>query len=372
MKLSTNCFIKLLLIVFSVLLGCAVGASAQDPETSAKIDANHVIAALPVYNLSGTPVPLKDIRQTFIDRLTRQGVNLLADEALERFIFKYRLRYIGGINKDIAKAFRLETEARAVLITSVELYNEISPPKIALAGRLVSTGAEPQILWMDGIGLAGDDVPGLFELSLIENPRKLVDKAITHLSAALIEFLTDNRQGVENQKRRKKFLPKLTYRSPILDPALQYSVAILPFHNKSQRKYADEIISLHFINHLRAIENFAVIEPGLIRHTLLRSRIIMHDGISLSDADAIFARLHVDLILTGKIFDYQDYQGPSGTPKVNFSAALIERRSREVIWSCTSYNQGDEGVWFFGMGKVNTAHALSDEMVQLAVGTIFE
>ncbi len=97
----------------------------------------------------------------------------------------------------------------------------------------------------------------------------------------------------------------------------------------------------------------------------------MDDGISLADADAVFSRLDADLILSGKTFDYQDYQGANGKPKVDFSATLIEKRSREVVWSCKSYHEGDEGVWFFDLGKVNTAHSLANEMVQRAVETIF-
>ncbi len=97
----------------------------------------------------------------------------------------------------------------------------------------------------------------------------------------------------------------------------------------------------------------------------------MDDGISLADADAVFSRLDADLILTGKVLDYQDYQGPTGKPKVGFSALLIEKKSREVVWSCQSYHEGDEGVWFFDWGNVYTAHSLATEMIQLAVETIF-
>jgi hypothetical protein len=62
--------------------------------------------------------------------------------------------------------------------------------------------------------------------------------------------------------------------------------------------------------------------------------------------------------------DYQDYQGIWGKPKVDFSATVIERESREVIWSSSSYNEGDDGVFFFDRGRVNTAHAMASQMVQ--------
>jgi len=54
-----------------------------------------------------------------------------------------------------------------VLITSLELYSDANPPRFLLISRLVSTGENPSILWMDGVGLAGDDSRGLFDLGLI-------------------------------------------------------------------------------------------------------------------------------------------------------------------------------------------------------------
>jgi hypothetical protein len=41
-----------------------------------------------------------------------------------------------------------------------------------------------------------------------------------------------------------------------------------------------------------------------------------------------------------------------------------------VVWSAKSYNEGDDGVFFLGRGKVNTAHSMASEMAQLAVHTI--
>jgi hypothetical protein len=122
---------------------------------------------------------------------------------------------------------------------------------------------------------------------------------------------------------------------------------------------------LHFIRQLKRLENFEVIEPGMVRQELLNLRIIMQDGVSLADADAIFATLNADLLVSGRVMDYQDYQGVWGKPKVGFSTMVIERKSREVVWRSNSYNEGDDGVFFFDRGRVNTAHAMTSQMVQL-------
>ena len=129
-------------------------------------------------------------------------------------------------------------------------------------------------------------------------------------------------------------------------------------------------MELHFARHLSSLEGFRVIEPGIVRQQLLGLRIIMEEGISLADAEAIFGTLDADLILTGEVITYQDYQGIFGKPKVDFSALLMERKSRKIIWSSNSYNEGDDGVLLFDWGKVNTAHAMASKMAR-AVATLW-
>ena len=164
----------------------------------------------------------------------------------------------------------------------------------------------------------------------------------------------------------------MAFRSPIINPDLKYTLAVVPFFNLSARKHAGELMALHFIRQLRKYENFFVIEPGVIRDSLLDMRVIMRDGISLANTDLVFHKLNADLILSGRVLDYQDYQGAEGTPKVDFAAQIIERKSRQVVWTVKSYGAGDNGVFFFDWGKVNTANAMATQMVQLAVEELVE
>jgi len=377
MILSTNSSNRRTLILSLILLwlsGCTVaGAPAKraGQETPA-LGGSPLIAVLPVYNLSGLPAPLHDIRAVLINTLKRQGVTILDEKDLDRIILKHRIRYIGGISKSIAQVFREEARVEAVLITSVELYNEAFPPKIALTSRLVSTQQDIPILWMDGIGRAGDDAPGILGLSLIQDPRVLLQQTLEHLADSLADYFSEQKETVYPLKQAAKFRPKGLYSSPVLSPELKYRVAVVPFFNISLRPYAEDLMALHFVRHLRALGNFEVVEPGEVREALLELRVIMDDGISVADAEAVFSILDVDLILNGKVIDYQDFQGSAGKPKVDFSASLFEKKSREIVWLSRSYNEGDEGVVFFGLGKVNTAHTLSSAMVQQAVGMIFK
>jgi len=377
MIFSTN-FSNKPVVILAVILICLAGCSrikapvTRTTHNSPAIEDNFPIAVLPIYNLSATRAPLKDIRESLINRLKKMGVNIIDEEVFERVLAKHRIRYAGGIDLKEAKAFKEDAGAGAVLITSLELYNTVYPPKISLTSRLVSTDNTTSILWMKGIGLAGDDSPGVLGIGLIGNPREISEIAVNRLAASLSEYLSGRQEGTDTTRKRKKFSPKVIYRSPIIDPEKKYRVAVLPFNNVSERKYAGEIIAFQFARQLLPYGNFNVLEPGVVRQALLGLRVIMDDGLSLANADIVFSVVNADLILTGQVLDYQDYEGSTGTPKVDFSALLIERKSREVVWSSKSYNQGDDGVFFFDVGRVNTAHVMASEMASNIVDMIAE
>jgi len=366
MILSTSFFNNLgilLLAGFLILSGCANTKEAV--KRISPIDTERFrMAVLPIENLSGTAAPLKEIRKSLVSGLKVRGINALEDDALERFMAKHRIRYVGGIDKNIAQSFRKEMKTEALLITSLELYSEMNPPKIALTSRLVSTGDNPVILWIDGIGLAGDDSPGILGLGLIEDLKSLQEKAFSSLLDSLVEYVQSQQGSSSIKKAKKKFRPKIAYRSPVVEPDKKFTVAVIPFFNRSGRKFGGEIMVLHFVRLLKESGDLDVIEPGKVRQQLLGLRLVMDQGVSLADADAISAMLDVDLIITGEVNDYQDYEGKGGKPKVDFTVMIIERKSREVVWSSSSYNEGDDGVFFFDWGRVNTAYAMASQMVR--------
>jgi TolB-like protein len=365
MNLSTGFLGKGFIFLLSLLIFPGFSnAEGVDRNGSPQSGTNPKIAVFPIENLSGTAAPLREIRQIFVEGLKKQGIAVLEDDPFEKFMAKHRIRYTGGLDEDTARSFKEEVGTEGVLIISLEFYSETNPPKMSLLSRLVSTADLPAILWMDGVSLAGDDSPGILGVGLIEDPGALREKALKSVLGSLVRYLSTGTERKEVDGAKKKFKPKIAYRSSAFDLNRKYRVAVAPFFNRSERKYAGEILVLHFIRQLKGFENFEVIEPGMVRQELLNSRIIMQDGISLADADALFAGLNADLLVSGRVMDYQDYQGAWGKPKVDFSSMVIERKSREVIWSSDSHNEGDDGVFFFDRGRVNTAHAMASQMVQ--------
>ena len=352
----------------SVLLVCATDTTAFKQQTLPEQSGpgRLLIAVLPFENLSGKAAPLKPLRQAAVNRLKALGFSILDDTTLERFMVAHRLRYTGGLDARTAQELKSELGIGAVLITTVELYDEAAPPKIALFSRLVSTGEPTSILWINSVSLAGDESPGILGLGLIENPAKLIEKALGRLFGSIMMDHRSGKTGTMN-KGGWGYRPRAVFASPVLQRNKRYTIAVVPFTNKSVRRNAGDLIELNFAEQLLKSGDFEVVEPGIVRQDLLNMRLVAPEGISLSDIDILFSLLDTDLLLIGNDFEYQDPQGQTGTPKVEFSTFLIDRTSRRIIWSSGSHNEGDDYIYAFDWGKVYTAHELASRMAARVV-----
>jgi TolB-like protein len=341
-----------------------------------------LVAVLPVENLSGGIAPLGVIGDLVRLRLSENGFQLLADEALADFMRLHRIRNTSGLSASDSKAINEETGAAAYLVTSLEASQAADEPKISLIARLVSAGERPEIVWVGGASLSGYGYPGFLGLDLVDDPNILLDAAVGCLVESLARSLWAGEETIKRgsanmhfgcsprgevvaasreRKGKRKHRPQTYYRSPTIEADTRYRVAVLPFVNLTDRKNAGKIVALHFVDQLTRAGNIAIVEPGLVREQLLKYRIIMQSGPSIANAEVISSEtsLGADLVFSGTVFDYQD---TAGMPKVDFSVKILHARSRSLVWSSRSQNDGNEGVFFFDFGRVYTAHRLVSEM----------
>jgi len=373
----------LLLLILVSLDGCA-GAlkDAAGPGMDVHASRKPLLAVLPVQNYSATPAPLPRLRDVFVEQLRSQGLRLLADEELDTFMARHRLRHVGGIGRQMAKDFAEEVGADGVIITYLEEYRKKSPPKFSMMARLVTTSASelPTVVWMDGASYAGNEAPGLLGLGLVRDINVLEERAVKRLAASLAGYLAEQpiqepTQGEEEKGEKREILdsdfrPRIQYRSPAL-PALKDeekpTVAILPFLNESERRFAGDLIGLHVLqNIVRGKEDYNVIEPGVVRNVLLANRVVIPYGLSIADDTLLFSQLDTDFLLSGNVVDYTD-PGGDNMPSVHFTAYAIARDDNKMVWSSESINKGDEGLHLFGLGRIHTAAELSSLMTEKVV-----
>lgn len=361
--------------------------------TGPPVSKDMVIAVFPIDNLSAKGAPIEAMTRLLRTHLKERQFRLVEDRILKRFMRKNRIRHTGRIESRASESIVDGAGADAVLLTSLQTYHEAIPPRVAMVSRLVLVGEKPGIIWMDSVGVSGDEAPGLLDFGRIDLVSTLVEKSIQSLVESLEDYLPKTGQRVSQdqpypcqarsgkamfsrrdprlddlppfsqQKAKRKHRPKTYFVSPILDYSRRYRVAVIPFLNLSTRKNAGSIVTLDFVNQLRRSEPFTVIEPGLVSEQLFRHRVIMRAGPSFAAESLIASKgsLGADLVFAGTIFDYQD---AVGVPKIDFSINVYDGGSGQVVWTSRSYNHGEEGVFFFDAGRYHTAHALNLEMIQ--------
>jgi hypothetical protein len=101
-----------------------------------------------------------------------------------------------------------------------------------------------------------------------------------------------------------------------------------------------------------------VLEPGIVREELLRYRLIMQEGPSLDDVLALRAVLQPTLVFTGQVQDFVE----AGEPKIGFSVTGLEVATRKIVWRSSGYATGEDGVFFFDVGRVSMATDLACQM----------
>lgn len=357
---------------------------SRDYQIAPAVDRYSLFAVLPTENLSGVRAPLSFIRDVFTKSLLAKGFNLLNESELQDFLRENRVRYTGGLGSKIGKAFRDDLGNDAVFVLSLETYQQSGPPKISLLARLVTCGEQPEIAWMDSTGLSGNEAPGFLELGLIVNDKRLILNAVAELMDSFDAYLANRQEAIiasstalsggeisSAGEGSNRFAPQSYYRSSTLDFKEAQSVAVLPFVNRYARKNAGKVVPLHLVARLLKHENLKVIEPGLIREALLKYRIVMEAGPSLSIAKLMASKdiLDVDLLVFGNVFDYQ---GLRGEPKVHFSVQAVETRNREVAWWSNSYAAGNKGVLLFDIGRIYSAHDLTRNLAESIVSLLVE
>jgi hypothetical protein len=132
------------------------------------------------------------------------------------------------------------------------------------------------------------------------------------------------------------------------------------------------VLMLRFLAPLVANGTIQVVEPGVVRGELLNHRIGAGGGISLDDARVTLDLVRADLIFSGTVRRLDETAGALGAPYVEFNAWMLDRKTAQLAWSSTTSGAGDDGVFFFGVGRVLTSSALACAMAKGAVGEMFE
>jgi hypothetical protein len=321
------------------------------------------IALLPLTDISGQPLPLRELQEGVEAELRARGIELASGGAVDEVLARHRLRYTGGVDAVMARAAREELGVDGLLVTAVTLHGTEGTRAFGMSMRLVSAQDAPQVLWMDETARTVDDAPGLFDLGVAKDVRELMRGATSRLVGSLVAALAGAGPAFSTCPGGSRYAPRVRYRAAPAAPGSPLAVAVLPFVNETRRLDAGELVSLEFVRELARHRGVRVFEPGVVRAALLRNRVVMEGGVSHETARIALGAFEADVIVAGYVRTHEEYP----VPMLEFTVLALDTRSNRVLWASTSYNRGDEGISFFGLGRVSTTPALACRMVRPVV-----
>ncbi|HEY6004907.1 MAG TPA: hypothetical protein VIV57_18665, partial [Anaeromyxobacter sp.] len=287
----------------------------------------------------------------------RAGLEVVAGDEVERFLAEERIRYTAGLDRFVARAAREKLGVDGVLFTTLE-SGGAGALRIAVTMRLVTTRDLPEIVWMDGFARTGSDAPGLLGLGIIEDPQKLRSQAFDALARSLAAARSGARREGGRCQPGRVYAPKFSFRLPPLAGSAERTVIVLPFLDSSRRRNAGEVVRLGVIRQLLSARGLHLVDPGEVRQVLLDYRIILQGGVSLASARTILKTLRADWVVVGDVRRFDEERAAA-----EFNLHVLDSETEEIVWQSRSYNDGDDGVHFFGIGRVSTSSALVCRMV---------
>jgi hypothetical protein len=189
---------------------------------------------------------------------------------------------------------------------------------------------------------------------MVRDPKELERIVVSRLVGSLEGFLAGRSAPADTCPDGRGSVPRSAYARPVRLGAERVRVAVVPFVNESGRRDAGEVAMLALVRQLVVEPGLKVFEPGVVRATLLNHRVILEGGVTHEAARIALGVLEADVVVAGNVHVYDE----SAVPVLEFSATALSTRDNRPVWQSTSFERGDTGVFFFGVGRVSTANAL--------------
>jgi TolB-like protein len=351
----------------AIALCVALGCARARPVLTGPVE-TRAIAVLPCANLSTAAAPMRALQRRIEAELQGRGVPVVAPALVEEFLARHRVRYTGGVDLETARAAGEELNAAGLLVTSVDAYESSAPVRETLSMRLVAADESAAIRWVASVARSGDDSPGAFDLGIVTDIAVLEQDLLRNLTSSLASFLAGRLQP--GSECAANYPPRESFKSQAFSPEGLPSIAVLPFVNHTERRFAGELIALDFVRQLQISGRFVVVDPGVLRDELLRFRIVTEGGLSLDEARVVLELTSAEYVVTGTVREYDQSSGSLDAPHVGFTVLVLDRNRGEVVWESTSYNRGDDGVFFFDVGRVAAVGRLSCAMAKTTVAAL--
>jgi curli biogenesis system outer membrane secretion channel CsgG len=158
-------------------------------------------------------------------------------------------------------------------------------------------------------------------------------------------------------------------------------VAVIPFENLTNEKYAGEKVSQVFLSEMLIAKDFDIVEPGEVTKALQSvqatgnsSGLFGPEGASNLDLvklQKITSQLNCQALVIGSVTSYEMVRvGQEQYPQISLNVRLVDGKTGTIIWMSSFTKRGGPGVPFIGFGEKYTLSELTQDVCRNIVGEI--
>ncbi|MBN1227838.1 MAG: hypothetical protein JXA79_12660 [Deltaproteobacteria bacterium] len=157
------------------------------------------------------------------------------------------------------------------------------------------------------------------------------------------------------------------------------SLAVLPFHNLSQRTNAGIIMTNVLMAELIKLEKFRLIKYGDVRKFFLIRRKISVSTIDLETLKALRKEFKVEAVIIGTVLQY-GAESDAGTnprkdekstlPKITVHSTILDTRSGRILGQGQFMEKGTAQGYLLGLKDRQTAFSLAQKVAQRLASAI--
>jgi TolB-like protein len=273
--------------------------------------------------------------------LETKGLEILNEDALNRFLLKERIRSTGYISSDIAGRLREGLNVNAILLGAINSFSAGENPVVGLSARLINS-SDGAILWANHASATGDDFTTVLGLGRV--------KAMDRLTSMVIDRL----------------LASFSTSPPSKEIESTYRIAVMPFKNKSKIKDAGMIATYMFLVELFKNRRFEPVEYGEVRRLVVDLRVRGKGELDRRNTEAISKSLGVDGIIVGTVELYKEKEGTL-PPEAVISARLIDALKNRILWYDSYQLNGDNGIIVLDFGKIRSVEGVAYKVISKIV-----
>ncbi|MBI4843220.1 MAG: DUF799 family lipoprotein [Nitrospirae bacterium] len=160
------------------------------------------------------------------------------------------------------------------------------------------------------------------------------------------------------------------YVRPGFDKASVKKIAVLPFENYTEDKFAGQKMRAKVMIELLN-SGFEVVEEGEVTRILKELKVYQVASITVSDIQELGKRLGIDAVVKGSTGEMEDKKGVALTyPEVSINLSILDAKSGDIVWS-VSHSAGGPSFWTRHFGtEGDTLDKAAYKVVKESINTL--